>query len=246
MYTVAAFYRFFVLPDPAGLVEELRRNFGETELLGTTLVAPEGINGTMAGSAADVDRFLAFLTERTGLNREEVKFSAAEIQPFRRLKFKHKREIITFRNTAVDPSQPGQYVAPADWNALLADPEVLLLDTRNSYESELGTFAGATTPPLENFSAFVNWVSENLDPLRHRKVAMFCTGGIRCEKASAYMLQQGFPEVFHLKGGILKYLEEVPTEQSRWRGECYIFDERVSVNHDDFETESDSRSEEMR
>ena len=246
MHTVAAFYRFVALPDPEGLVAELRSQFVETELLGTTLVAPEGINGTMTGSAAEIDRFLAFLTDRCGLDRAEVKFSSAETQPFRRLKFKHKREIITFRNAAVDPTQPGHYVAPADWNALLADPDVLLLDTRNAYESELGTFAGATTPPLENFSAFAEWVSENLDPQQHRKVAMFCTGGIRCEKASAYMLQQGFPEVFHLKGGILKYLEEVPTEQSRWRGECYIFDERVSVNHDDFETESNSRSREMR
>ena len=234
MVTVAAFYRFLALPDPSALREELRSTFLSTDLLGTTLIAPEGINGTMAASAATIDHLLTLLAERTGLDRSEVKFSTAETPPFRRLKFKLKREIITFRNAAVDPARPGQYVDPTDWNALLADPEVLLLDTRNSYETALGTFAGAVTPPLDTFSDFSDYVREHLDPTRHRKVAMFCTGGIRCEKASAYMLQQGFPEVYHLKGGILKYLETVPTESSQWQGACYIFDERVSVDHDDF------------
>jgi UPF0176 protein len=188
----------------------------------------------MAGSAATIDRYLNLLAERTGLDRSEVKFSTTEDQPFRRLKFKLKREIITFRNAAVDPSRPGQYVDAQQWNSLLADPEVLLLDTRNTYETEIGTFAGAVKPPLATFSDFATYVRENLDPGKHRKVAMFCTGGIRCEKASAFMLQQGFPEVFHLKGGILKYLEEVPVEASQWQGACYIFDERVSVDHKDF------------
>jgi UPF0176 protein len=235
MYTVAAYYRFLALADPAALAEELRATFTSTDLLGTTLLAPEGINGTMAGSADIIDRLLALLAERTGLDRAEVKFSSTETQPFRRLKFKRKREIITFRNAAVDPTRPGQYVAPAEWNALLTDPEVLLLDTRNTYETEIGTFAGAIAPPLANFSDFATYVRDNLDPTKHRKVAMYCTGGIRCEKASAYMLQQGFPEVYHLKGGILKYLEEVPVELSRWQGDCYIFDERVSVDHKDFQ-----------
>jgi len=234
MVTVAAFYRFLALPDPSALREELRSTFLSTDLLGTTLIAPEGINGTMAASAATIDHLLTLLAERTGLDRSEVKFSTAETPPFRRLKFKLKREIITFRNAAVDPARPGQYVDPRDWNALLADPEVLLLDTRNSYETKIGTFAGAITPPLDTFSDFSDYVREHLDPATHRKVAMFCTGGIRCEKASAYMLQQGFPEVYHLKGGILKYLEVVPTEVSRWQGACYIFDERVSVDHEDF------------
>ncbi len=234
MYTVAAFYRFFALADPSALREDLRAAFAETDLLGTTLLAPEGINGTMAASAETIDRFLAFLAERTGLDRAEVKFSTSQTPPFRRLKFKRKREIITFRNTAVDPTRPGQYVDPSEWNALMADPEVLLLDTRNTYETEIGTFAGAATPPLATFSDFATYVREHLDPAQHRKVAMFCTGGIRCEKASAYMLQQGFPQVFHLKGGILKYLEEVPVEASKWEGDCYIFDERVSVDHKDF------------
>jgi UPF0176 protein len=234
MYTVAAFYRFFALADPSALREDLRAAFAETDLLGTTLLAPEGINGTMAASAETIDRFLAFLAERTGLTRDEVKFSSSDKPPFRRLKFKRKREIITFRNTAVDPTRPGQYVDPQEWNALIADPEVLLLDTRNTYETEIGTFAGAATPPLATFSDFATYVREHLDPAQHTKVAMFCTGGIRCEKASAYMLQQGFPQVFHLKGGILKYLEEVPVEASKWEGDCYIFDERVSVDHKDF------------
>ena len=234
MYTVAAYYRFLALAAPAALREELRTTFSSSGLLGTTLIAPEGINGTMAGSPDTIDHLLNFLAERTGLIRSEVKFSSAVAPPFRRLKFKLKREIITFRNATVDPARPGQYVNPSEWNALLADPEVLLLDTRNTYETALGTFAGAVTPPLDTFSDFSDYVRENLDPATHRKIAMFCTGGIRCEKASAYMLQQGFPEVYHLKGGILKYLETVPTESSQWQGACYIFDERVSVDHEDF------------
>ena len=234
MYTVAAFYRFLALANPEALRDELRATFAATDLLGTTLIAPEGINGTMAGTSASVDRLLDLLTERTGLDRADVKFSNAETAPFRRLKFKLKREIITFRTAAVDPTRPGQYVDPQAWNDLMADPEVLLLDTRNTYETEIGTFADAVTPPLATFSNFAEYVREHLDPGKHRKVAMFCTGGIRCEKASAYMLQQGFAEVYHLKGGILKYLEEVPEEASRWKGACYIFDERVSVDHEDF------------
>ena len=234
MHTVAAFYRFLALPNPAALRDELRSTFISTDLLGTTLIAPEGINGTMAGSPETIDRLLTLLADRTGLSRAEVKFSSADAPPFRRLKFKLKREIITFRNAAVDPARPGQYVDPDHWNALLADPEVLLLDTRNTYETAIGTFAGAVTPPLDTFSDFSDYVREHLDPAQHRKVAMFCTGGIRCEKASAYMLQQGFPEVYHLKGGILKYLETVPTESSQWQGACYIFDERISVDHEDF------------
>ena len=204
MVTVAAFYRFLALASPSTLRDELRSTFAATDLLGTTLIAPEGINGTMAGSPSTIDRLLSLLADRTGLSRSEVKFSTAEAAPFRRLKFKLKREIITFRNAAVDPSRPGQYIDPADWNDLLTDPEVLLLDTRNTYESSIGTFAGALTPPLDTFSDFSDYVRDHLDPTKHRKVAMFCTGGIRCEKASAHMLQQGFPEVYHLKGGILK------------------------------------------
>lgn len=239
MYTVAAFYRFFALTDPAALREDLRASFAATGLLGTTLLAPEGINGTMAASSETIDRLLHFLAERTGLDRSDVKFSTTAVPPFRRLKFKLKREIITFRNAALNtaqpgPTQPGHYVDPQHWNDLLADPTVLVLDTRNTYETEIGTFQGAVAPPLATFSDFAAYVREHLDPSVHRKVAMFCTGGIRCEKASAYMLQQGFPEVYHLKGGILKYLEQVSPEASQWQGDCYIFDDRVSVDHQDF------------
>jgi len=238
MYTVAAFYRFFALSDPQALRDELHQTFVNTDLRGTTLLAPEGINGTMAGSQESIDLFLALLDERCGLKRTEVKFSTTETPPFRRLKFKRKREIITFRaDDPVDPTRPGTYVDPADWNALAADPSVLLLDTRNTYETEIGTFAGAVTPPLNTFSDFASWVTEHLEPTQHPKVAMFCTGGIRCEKASAYMLQLGFPEVYHLRGGILRYLQDTPAEDSRWKGDCYIFDERVAVNHDDLRLE---------
>jgi UPF0176 protein len=238
-FTIAAFYRFLPIKDPAALREELRSTFGSTDLLGTLLIAPEGINGTLAASPATIDRLLTLLADRTSLPRSDVKFSSSPTPPFKRLKFKLKREIITFRlgatDAPVDPARPGQYVAPEDWNALLDDPSVLLLDTRNHYETDLGTFAGATLPHLDTFSDFTTYVQQNLDPARHTRVAMFCTGGIRCEKASAYMLQQGFPEVFHLQGGILKYLEQVSAESSRWQGTCYIFDERVSVSPTDFE-----------
>lgn len=237
MYTIAAFYRFFAVTDPSALREELLEAFTGTDLLGTMLIAPEGVNGTMAASAETIDRLMQTLEARAGLDLAEVKFSTSEKAPFRRLKFKLKPEIITFRNAPVDPTQPGTYVDPAEWNELLADPHVLLLDTRNTYESEMGTFDGAITPDLATFSDFATYVREQMDSSQHRKVAMFCTGGIRCEKASAYMLQQGFPEVYHLKGGILKYLEQVPAEESKWKGDCYIFDERVGVGHEDFQPE---------
>jgi UPF0176 protein len=236
-YTIAAFYRFVSISDTSALSEDMLSLFRETDLLGTMLIAPEGINGTMAASAATIERLLATLSDRTGLDRSEVKFSSSEEPPFRRLKFKLKREIITFRNVSIDPTKPGQYVHPEEWNSLISDPETLVLDTRNTYESEIGTFDGAVTPPLDKFSDFVTYVRENLDPTRHQKIAMFCTGGIRCEKASAFMLQEGFGEVYHLKGGILKYLEETPKQDSKWRGDCYIFDERVSVDHETFESD---------
>ncbi len=234
-YTIAAFYRFVALPEPAALQAELRAAFEEGELLGTILIAGEGVNGTVAGSQETIDRLLRVLAEKVGLDRAEVKFSSSEEPPFGRLKLKVKREIIAFRKAEVDPGQAGRYVEPQEWNSLMADPEVLLLDTRNRYETEVGTFAGAVDPGIDKFSDFVTYVRENLDPSKHRKVAMFCTGGIRCEKASAFMLQEGFGEVYHLKGGILKYLEDVPEPSSRWQGECYIFDRRTSVGHADFE-----------
>jgi UPF0176 protein len=234
-YTIAAFYRFVALPAPDALAEEMRALFEGSDLRGTMLIAGEGVNGTMAASAETMERLLTVLEEKVGIDRAEVKFSFADEPPFGRLKFRVKAEIIAFREAKVDPTQAGQYVLPQDWDALTADPEVLVLDTRNSYETEIGSFAGATAPEIGKFSEFVTYVRENLDPAKHRKVAMFCTGGIRCEKASAFMLQEGFADVYHLKGGILKYLEEVPEEASTWRGECYVFDRRTSVGHEDFE-----------
>jgi len=235
-YTIAAFYRFISLPEPTALAEELRAIFRDSDLRGTMLIAEEGINGTMAGSPATVDHLLNLLSEKVRLDRSEVKFSFSEELPFKRLKFRVKAEIITFRKAKVAPQKPGEYVDAQDWNALIADTDVLLLDTRNHYETDLGTFDGATVPGTETFSDFVTYVRENLDPAKHRKVAMFCTGGIRCEKASAFMLQEGFDEVYHLRGGILKYLEQVPEPASKWHGECYVFDGRVSVGHKDYES----------
>jgi len=237
-YTIAAFYRFVRISEPSVLRGELLASFADSDLFGTTLIAGEGVNGTMAGSAATIDRFLQTLAERVGLDLADVKFSFSDELPFKRLKFKLKAEIITFRDVAIDPTKPGQYVEPEQWNALIADPDVLVLDTRNTYESEAGTFEGAVTPELDKFSDFVTYVRENLDAAKHRKVAMFCTGGIRCEKASAFMLQEGFAEVYHLKGGILKYLEQTPEHESRWRGGCYVFDRRTSVDHETFEAKS--------
>ena len=220
---------------PDVLALEIRDMFSEGDLRGTMLIAGEGVNGTMAGSAATIERLLKVLVERFGIERGEVKISYAEERPFGRLKVRVKSEIISFRKAAVDTARAGRYMQPPEWNALTADPEVLLLDTRNRYETNLGSFDGAVAPEIETFSDFATYVRENLDPAKHRKVAMFCTGGIRCEKASAFMLQEGFEEIYHLKGGILRYLEEVPKDKSTWRGECYIFDRRTSVGHQDFE-----------
>ena len=234
-YQIAALYRFVSLPEPTVLAEKLRSIFVGTDLRGTLLIAEEGVNGTLAGSPETIDHLLNFLSEAVGLDRADVKFSSSEEPPFKRLKFRVKSEIIAFRKAKVDPTKPGKYVEPRDWNTLIADPEVLLLDTRNTYETDLGTFDGATAPNTENFSDFASYVRENLDRTKHRKIAMFCTGGIRCEKASAFMLQEGFEDIYHLKGGILKYLEEVPEQESTWHGSCYVFDERVAVGHEDFE-----------
>lgn len=238
-YTIAAFYRFIALPQPEALRDELCAVFADGDLRGTMLIAEEGVNGTMAGPPATIDRLLHLLTEKVGMDRSEVKFSYADQCPFQRLKFRVKPEIITFRTAKVDPKQPGQYVPPQQWNALIAEQDVLLLDTRNHYETEIGTFTGAVVPGTETFSDFVTYVRENLNPDTHRKVAMFCTGGIRCEKASAFLLQEGFQHVYHLQGGILKYLEDVPEQESQWHGACYVFDRRTSVEHADFHDASD-------
>lgn len=232
VYTIAAFYRFTPLTETADLRIDLKQKLAGLGLCGTLLIASEGINGTLAGSESAIEAMLDLLRDRAGLPREDVKFSSATEKPFHRLKIRLKREIITFPLPDANPAAAvGKYVAAQDWNDLIVDPDVLLIDTRNRYETRLGSFAGALDPGIEHFSDFVDYARQNLDPARHRKVAMFCTGGIRCEKASSFLLQEGFAEVYHLKGGILKYLEEVPASSSRWQGECYVFDHRMAVGH---------------
>lgn len=229
---VAALYKFVTLNNFRDLREPLLDVCREAGTLGTLLLAQEGINGTIAGSREAIDCVLGYLRSDERMAGLEHKESSDQRMPFHRMKVKLKREIVTMGVTGIDPNQRvGRYVTPQDWNSLVVDPEVLLLDTRNDYECDIGTFRGAVDPRTINFREFPAYVREHLDPLVHKKVAMFCTGGIRCEKASAFMLKEGFEEVYHLQGGILKYLEEVPAEESTWEGECFVFDNRVAVNH---------------
>jgi UPF0176 protein len=233
---VAAFYQFAPLPDFRELREPLRAICAELGLKGSVLLAHEGINGTLAGSAdaiaALVDELQRGALFGGRLNGLELKFSTADAMPFGRLKIRLKKEIVTLGDAGADPTrQVGIYVEPAEWNALLASSDTLVIDTRNAFEVALGTFDGALDPKLESFGAFKEFAARRLDPTTHRRIAMFCTGGIRCEKASAHLLARGFGEVYHLKGGILRYLEEIPEADSRWRGECFVFDERVALGH---------------
>lgn len=229
---VAAMYKFVPLPDYKALQEPLLQQCQNAGLLGTLLLAEEGINGTISGSRDGLDAVMAWLGRDARFAELEYKESMHDEQPFLRMKVKLKHEIVTMGQPQVNPRhRVGTYIAPEDWDALLADPDVTLIDTRNDYECAIGSFEGALDPQLESFREFPAWATSNLHPSSHRKIAMFCTGGIRCEKASSYLLDQGYEEVFHLQGGILKYLEEVPEERSSWEGECFVFDERVAVNH---------------
>ena len=230
-YAIAALYRFVRLDDYPSLQQPLLQFMLDHEIRGTLLLAAEGINGTVSGTAADIDALLDYLRRDERLAELDCKLSYDDEQPFYRSRVKLKREIVTMGVEDIDPARAGTYVEPSDWNALISDPDVLLIDTRNDYESAIGSFDGAIHPDTKSFREFPAYVRENLDPAKHRKVAMFCTGGIRCEKSTAFLRQQGFDEVYHLRGGILKYLEDVPAEQSMWRGECFVFDNRVSVNH---------------
>jgi UPF0176 protein len=232
---VAAFYQFAALPDFRELREPLRTLAAGLGLKGSVLLAHEGINGTVAGSAPDIDAFVSELQQGDlfggRLDNLELKFSGAAEMPFQRLKIRLKKEIVTLGST-VDPSrQVGTYVEPSEWNELIASPDTLVIDTRNAFEVAMGTFEGAVDPGIRSFGQFKEFAAQQLDPAKHRKIAMFCTGGIRCEKASAYLLAHGFDEVYHLRGGILRYLEGVPEAESRWRGECFVFDERVALGH---------------
>ncbi|AYN95187.1 rhodanese-related sulfurtransferase [Pseudomonas sp. LTJR-52] len=237
---VAALYKFVTLEDYVERREPLLTVMLDNEVKGTLLLAEEGINGTIAGSRAGIDAVLAFLKADSRLVDLEHKESYCDEQPFYRTKVKLKKEIVTLGVPGVDPNKKvGTYVDPKDWNALISDPDVVLIDTRNDYEVGIGTFTNAVDPKTKSFREFPQYVRQNFDPSRHKKVAMFCTGGIRCEKASSFMLNEGFEEVYHLKGGILKYLEEVPQEDSLWQGDCFVFDNRVTVRHDLSEGEYD-------
>lgn len=229
---VATLYKFVSLPDFAEKRDRLLSYCIDQGVRGTILLAPEGINGTIAGSRRAVDAVLSFLRADPRLADIEPKESAAETPPFERMKVRLKSEIVTLGLPEVDPNQQvGTYVNPQEWNDLIADPEVTVIDTRNDYEVNIGTFQKAQNPQTASFRDFPEYVRQELDPTKNKKVALFCTGGIRCEKASSFMLSQGFTEVYHLKGGILKYLEEIPAEESLWEGECFVFDERVAVRH---------------
>lgn len=229
---VAALYRFVRFTDFAVLREPLLEQLQKHDVRGTLILASEGINGTIAGPRKGIDSVLAYLREQPGLDELTHKESFCDEMPFRRTKVRLKKEIVTMGVDDIDPNQSvGTYVKPEDWNELIADPDVTLIDTRNDYEVELGTFEGAIDPETTSFREFPDYAQKQLVPGKTKKVAMFCTGGIRCEKATAYVKKLGFDEVYHLQGGILKYLEEVDEYQSKWQGECFVFDERVSVGH---------------
>ncbi len=232
MYTIAALYHFTRFDDPASLQDPLLALCKAEGVRGILLLAGEGINGTIAGRRAAIDRVLAHIRALPGCADLEHKESIAETQPFGRLRVRLKNEIVTMGQPDVDPmAGTGHYVDPADWNDLITSPDVAVIDTRNDYEVAIGTFEGAIDPETASFRDFPAWWEANKDRFHNKRIAMFCTGGIRCEKSTNYLLGQGIEDVYHLKGGILKYLEEVPQDQSTWNGECFVFDGRVSVGH---------------
>lgn len=232
MYICAALYKFVELNDYKELREPLYQTLIANDVKGTLLLAREGINGTICGTREAIDNVLNYLRSDERFADIEHKESPSDEQAFYRTKVKLKKEIVTLGVDWVDPkSSAGTYVDPEKWNDLIADPEVLVIDTRNEYEYAVGTFEGAVNPKTDTFREFPEYVKQHLDPEKHKKVAMFCTGGIRCEKSTAYLKEQGFDEVYHLKGGILKYLEMMPEDNSRWNGECFVFDQRVTVKH---------------
>lgn len=231
-WTVITFYKFVQLENFEAMRQPLLELCQAQGIKGTILLAQEGINATVAGTDDGLNALMSQLKQNSRLADLTHKTSWAETQPFDRMKVKLKQEIVTLGQPEVSPTKKvGTYVEPQDWNQVIADPEITVIDTRNDYEVSIGTFQGAKNPETDSFREFPDYAAEQLDPTKHKKVAMFCTGGIRCEKASSYLLEQGFEQVYHLKGGILKYLEEVPVEESLWQGECFVFDERVTVQH---------------
>jgi UPF0176 protein len=232
MFTVAALYHFARIAEPAALKDPLAAACRAGGVMGSLLLAREGINGTIAGPRAGVEAVLAHIRALPGFGALEWKESTASAMPFKRIKVRLKREIVTMGMPDVDPTHAvGRYVEPSDWNDLLAQPDVALIDTRNAYETAIGSFEGAVDPGTDAFGQFPQWWQDNAHRFHNKKIAMFCTGGIRCEKATSYLVSQGVDEVFHLKGGILSYLEKVPAQESLWHGQCFVFDERVSVGH---------------
>jgi UPF0176 protein len=231
MTVVATFYKFVQLTDYADKRNLLLSFCQERSIKGTILLAAEGINGTIWGTRQGIDEVLELLRSDSRLADLEHKESYIDSSPFKRMKVKLKKEIVTLGLPEVNPNEKvGTYVEAKNWNQIICDPEVFVIDTRNEYEVEIGTFKRAINPQTGSFREFPEYVEKNFDPTKHKKVAMFCTGGIRCEKASSLMLSKGFQEVYHLKGGILKYLEEVPPEESLWEGDCFVFDDRVAIN----------------
>lgn len=229
---VVALYHFVTLDNYKELRNPLLEFMQDNHIKGTLLLASEGVNGTVAGSQQAMDALIGWFKNDTRFDGLQFKVSYDDEMPFLRTRVKLKKEIVTMGVEGIDPKHiVGTYVKPEDWNALISDPDVVLIDTRNDYEIEIGTFKNAINPHTETFREFPAYIKENFSPEKHKKVAMYCTGGIRCEKSTAYLKENGFDEVYHLEGGILKYLEEIPEENSLWEGECFVFDNRVSVNH---------------
>jgi len=227
---VAAFYHFFDFADFVNTRTPLLETMQALDIKGSVLLAPEGVNGTISGSRESINAFIAHLQEKITHAPITVKESEFAAHPFRRAKVRLKKETISL-GEKVDISQVGEYVTPQDWNALIASPDTIIIDTRNDYEVHLGTFAGARNPKIKNFKELPAYMRAELAGAKDKKIATFCTGGIRCEKFTAWLKQEGYEHVYHLQGGILKYLEEIPPQQSTWQGECYVFDERVAVGH---------------
>ena len=231
-FTVATFYHFVDLPDYAQWKDKLVACCDEADVRGTFILATEGLNSTIAGPKKGVDAVLSFIRDDERFADMSHRESTADHLPFHRLRIAIRPEIVTLGDPSVNPNKAvGEYVEPEDWNAIISDPDVTLIDTRNDYEVEIGTFKGAINPKTESFGEWDEYIKANFDPAKHKKVAMFCTGGIRCEKASAHMLKNGFEKVYHLKSGILNYLENIDPADSLWEGECFVFDHRVSVRH---------------
>ena len=232
-YVTCALYKFVALPNYGSIRHPLLKVMTDNQVYGTLLLAAEGINGTISGTRENIDSVLHWIGQQPGLENIDTKESFDDEIPFYRTKVKLKKEIVTMGVEGIDPRQVvGTYVKPEDWNDLISDPDVLVVDTRNDYEVQIGTFKNAIDPKTTSFREFPEWANNNIDRTSNKKIAMFCTGGIRCEKSTAYMKEQGFDQVYHLEGGILKYLEKVPKDQSLWQGECFVFDNRVAVDQD--------------